>query len=41
MMEQTLQVAESDATKTADLAKTPNRNDRARTDGAVSLFTEE
>lgn len=41
MMEQTLQVAESDATTTADIAKTTNGNERARTDGPVSLFTEE
>jgi hypothetical protein len=41
MMEQTLQVAESDARTTADIAKTTNGNERARTDGPVSLFTEE
>jgi hypothetical protein len=41
MMEQTLQVAESDATTTADIAKTANGNKRARTDGPVSLFSEE
>jgi len=40
-MEQTLQIAESDATSTAELAKTNNRNDQTRTDGPVSLFTEE
>jgi hypothetical protein len=39
MMEQTLQVAESDATTTADIAKTTNANERARTDGPASLFT--
>ncbi|HTA45732.1 MAG TPA: hypothetical protein VK789_24965 [Bryobacteraceae bacterium] len=38
MMEQTLQVAESDATTTADIAKTTNANERARTDGPASLF---
>ena len=41
MMEQTLQVAESDATTTADIAKTANGNDRARSDGPVSLFSED
>jgi hypothetical protein len=41
MMEQTLQVAESDARTTADIAKTTSGNERARTDGPVSLFTEE
>jgi len=41
-MERTLQVAESEATTTADVAKTANNgNDRARTDGPVSLFSEE
>ena len=39
MMEQTLQVAESDATTTADIAKTTDGNERARTDGPASLFT--
>jgi len=38
MMEQTLQVAESDATTTADIAKTTNANERTRTDGPASLF---
>jgi hypothetical protein len=41
MMEQTLQVVESDATTTADIAKTANGNERARTDGPVSLFSED
>lgn len=41
MMEQTLQVAESDATTTADIAKTANGNELPRTDGAVSLFSED
>ncbi|HXA67943.1 MAG TPA: hypothetical protein VNV82_22470 [Bryobacteraceae bacterium] len=41
-MERTLQVAESEATTTADIAKTANNgNDRARTGGPVSLFSEE
>jgi hypothetical protein len=39
MMEQTLQVAESDARTTADIAKTTDGNERARTDGPASLFT--
>ena len=38
MMEQTLQVAESDARTTADIAKTTDGNERARTDGPASLF---
>ena len=38
-MERTLQVAESEATTTADIAKTANNgNDRARTGGPVSCF---
>ena len=41
MMEQTLQVAESGARTTADIAETANGNDRARTDGPVSLFSED
>jgi len=41
MMEQTTQFAESDATTTADIAKTANGNDRARTDTPVSLFSED
>lgn len=41
MTEQTLQVAESHATTTADIAKTANGNDRARTDGPVTLFSED
>jgi hypothetical protein len=41
MMEQTLQMAESDARTTADLANGGNGNERARTDGPVSLFSEE
>jgi len=38
-MEQTLQLAESNATTTADIAKTNTRNER--TDNPVSLFSEE
>ena len=40
-MEQTLQVAESDAMTTADIAKTTTRNDQARTDTPVNLFSED
>jgi hypothetical protein len=41
MTDQTLQVAESEARTTADIVKTTNGNDRARSDGPVSLFSEE
>jgi len=40
-MEQTLQVAESNATTTADIAKTDNRTNQARNDAPVSLFSED
>lgn len=40
-MEQTLQLAESNATTTADIAKTTIRKDQARTDSPVSLFSED
>jgi hypothetical protein len=41
MTDQTLQVAESEARTTADIVKTTNGNGRARSDGPVSLFSEE
>jgi hypothetical protein len=41
MTDQTLQVAESDAKTTADIVKTSNGNDRARSDAPVSLFSED
>jgi hypothetical protein len=40
-MEQTLQVAESNATTTADIVKTTVRNDQARADTPASLFSAE
>jgi len=41
MTDQTLELAESNATTTADIAKTNNRSDQARTDTPVNLFSED
>jgi len=41
MTEQTVQLAESDATTTADLAGTTTRNEHGRNDSPVSLFSED
>jgi hypothetical protein len=41
MTEQTLDVAESNGTTTADIAKTANGKERGRTNAPVSLFAEE
>src|SRR5437764_5536121 len=40
-MEQTLQLAESNAPTTADIANTNDRTNQARDDSPVSLFSEE
>jgi hypothetical protein len=40
-MEQTLQLAESNATTTADIAKTENRTNQTRNYTPVSLFSED